>query len=348
MKSGRARRVFRHLTSTRGSVSLQTVALLLLVASVGFGAMWLLSTAGNSLIRAQASTKDSEKLSEAISYAVEQLKKNPSIEADSVFDPIYNLSTYEGVSLEVKDVSSLLNPNWIRKGIVTDTNLANLLLPGMSADKLQQYREDSGFSENLEDFYKTFFTEDAITNYLGAYSYANINSSDEFALRKLYFEVTQDQNGSEFFHNRITQQLRELKIMNENELETMLGVSGSDLRKVLTTQGQLNVNFVPPFILECLLSYKAYNIGGYKSVADSIVAARKSGEINDTRLRSLLGGIEADHPLLGYLGVRTWFWRITAKQGGQSTSVIVARQLPYNAMEQEEKVKVIEVRKNEN
>lgn len=348
MKSGRSRRILRHLASTRGSVSLQTVALLMLVAALGFGAMRLLATAGNSLIRAQENTRDTKKLFEAISYAVEQLKKNPSIEADSSFDPVYDLSAYEGVSLEVRDISSLLNPNWIRKGILTDTNLASLLLLGMSADKLQQYREDSGFSEKPEVFYKAFFTDDALATYLGGYSYANINSSDEFALRKLYFEVTRNESGSEFFHNRVTQQLRELKIMNENELETMLGVSGSELRKVLTTQGQLNVNFVDSFILECLLSYKAYKIGGYKGVADSIVGARKSGEINDARLRSLLGGIAADHPLLGYLGVRTWFWRITAKRGSQSVTAIVARQLPYNALEQDEKVKVIEVRKNEN
>lgn len=340
-------RFIRRIASSDGSVSIQTVALLLLIATIGFGCMALISTAGKSIQHAQDEAKEALLLSKAIEYAIAQLEKNPSIEADSPLDPAYDLAPYNGVSIVIRDISSLINPNWVRKGIITDTNLINLMLPGQSADKLQQYREDSGFSLDISDHYKDFFSTEALSTYIGSYSYANINSSDEFSLRKLYAEVTNDKNGSEFFHNKVTQQLRELKIMNENELVNMLGISGSDLRKVLTTKGQINVNFVDPYILDCLLSYKPYNIGGSKGVLANIVAERKAEEIDDVRLRTLLGGIAENHPILGYLGARTWFWRISASFGTTKRVVIVARQLPFDDLAKDEKIRIIEVVKNE-
>jgi hypothetical protein len=333
----------RFISSSRASVTLQTIALLILVSAIGFGVVALILTAKTPIAQANRAAKNANELAAATTHVIEELKKNPTIEADSSFDPAYRLADYSGVTIEINELSSRLNPNWIRKGILTNTNLVNLLIPGVTADKLQQYREDNGLSNHLEGAYKDFFTEDAIKNYLGVYSYANINSSDEFTLRRLYFDVTQNKAGSEFFHNKISQQLREKKIMTENGLEMMLGVSGSEVRNVLTTEGQLNVNFVDPYILTCVLSYKSFNIGGYKSVSAAIVSARKSAEINGTRLRSLLGGLEATHPIFGYLGVRSWFWEIRATKGGRTVKTIVARALPLNTLEQEEKIRIIEV-----
>jgi len=332
------------LSATDGSITIQTVALLALVATIGFGVALYLATAQLPIANAREKLAERKANLQAIDATLQALRQTPTIEADSAFDPAYSLTDVDGVAVKVEEISSKLNPNWIRKRMLSETNLASLLKPDRDGDQLQQYREDNGLSSDARKFYADYFTDDALKDYIDGYSYANVNSTDEFALRRLYLDVTGNKSGSEFFHNKITQQLSQLKIMNENELEFMLGASGSEVRKVLTTQGQFNANFVDPFVLKAILSFKGLGIAGGAGYADAIVSARKSQEITETRLRSLLGGLNATHPVFGYLGVRSWFWRITATTGKSVTVAIAARQLPFDPTAQEEKIKLIEVR----
>jgi hypothetical protein len=335
------------LSDEEGSVTAQTMAILILVMALAMGAILLLLQANKSVNTSREKASAQKELSVAVASAIDALKKNPSMEADSPFDPAYSLTAHEDVSLSINDLSSKINPNWLRKRIVDGTNLNEMLAANASGSILQQFREDHGLARTTLE-YSSLFTPEALKVELGTYSYANINSSDEFSLRKLYYEATGDQSAAESFHDKITQQLQNSKIVTQSELELMLGLHGEKLLKVLTVQPQFNVNFITEFALKSLIGYDYFKIGGSSSVATAILNARTESEITETRLRQLLGNIDAKHPVLAYLGVRTFFWSIDAKKGKYGTTAIVARTLPFDAQDQEMKLTVIEVKNYEN
>ena len=72
-----------------------------------------------------------------------------------------------------------------------------------------------------------------------------------------------------------------------------------------------------------------YNAG--RGLGERILAERAGGEIGEERLAALLGPAAKTTPLAHYLGVRTWFWRITVTGPSRRLVWIVAR-LPGDAV----------------
>ena len=307
-----------------GSVGVQYLAVLFfLVAATGAVAL-LLSSVFSYQRRSEAEYQWRKDLEEAALKAIPLLEEDDTPDADGVGDTIWSFSEdgSNGIRRKVRDVSSALNANFVRKGIFEKTALSQLLKPGQTESELQQHREDSGLSP-FDGAYKAYFTEDALKNVVTGYGWANINVSDEFALRKLCATATGSEAFAEIIHGKIQQLLRERRLLRRDELTTFFGTHSAELFPVMNVEPAMNVNFVAPLILRDIIGYPDYAIPGADGKAELILSTRLGREIKPADLPGLLG-VDASHILLQYFGARTWFWEITAERGDKRCVLIIA------------------------
>jgi len=270
------------------------------------------------------------------------LALDPTPESDSPEDPIWRqLSVQNSAAadetgsspvIELEDASSKINPNWVRKNLFERTSLSALFSPvaasiGSPSDHLQQLREDRGFFCDLEVGYGSLFSAETRTKYLTAWSYANINLTDEFVLQRLCELRTGNAAAAETFHTSIQRLLQQGKILHEEELEEFFGTDYRQLYPVVNALPWWNVHYLPPLILRQILSYPGFRISDPAARADRILAACEKGEVSPKDLQSLVGA-PADHIIYQYLGTVTWFWKITIVAGSDRLEAVLCRLPP--------------------
>jgi hypothetical protein len=269
-------------------------------------------------------------LEEAAGKVVAALGKDPTPEADGLNDSVWELDGAEidGIRLGVRDLSSGLNANFVRKGVFEKTELARLLAPGRTAQELQQYREDSGLSP-FPGHYDSFFTIEA----LGDTSPPTVGEHQRQRRIRPAFPLrgfTGSEATAESFHAKIRSALADRRILAPSDLPGFLGIDFDALYPILNAEPAMNVNFVSPFILRQLLSYPDYALPDAETKAETLLAERERGEIDGRRLKELLA-VEDNHPLLHYFGPVTWFWEITADRAGSRLTTVAARFPPAAA-----------------
>jgi hypothetical protein len=314
-----------------GSVGVQFLGILCFIAVAAGGAAAVVAGTYAYQRRSDDAYRPRMALEEAAGKVVAALGKDPTPEADGLNDSVWELDGAEidGIRLGVRDLSSGLNANFVRKGVFEKTELARLLAPGRTAQELQQYREDSGLSP-FPGHYDSFFTIEALGGHIASYGWANINVSDEFALRSLCAAITGSEATAESFHAKIRSALADRRILAPSDLPGFLGIDFDALYPILNAEPAMNVNFVSPFILRQLLSYPDYALPDAETKAETLLAERERGEIDGRRLKELLA-VEDNHPLLHYFGPVTWFWEITADRAGSRLTTVAARFPPAAA-----------------
>jgi hypothetical protein len=314
-----------------GSATIQTMAIILFCAAVAAGALAFIARSSITIARVSATDPGiSADLVAAISEAKKAIEGDSSPDSDSPLDGGYSLTSFSGCAVMIEDASSKLNPNWIRPKMLQETRLLELLENNASPDNLMQFRVDLGLSTHT-GHYSDFFTEKTAKKYLSCLSYPNINSTDEFALKRLCLEAGLGQADAEAFHSLVQGQLASLKIVDERELSDMLGLRFSALKPLITCQGQLNVNFMDGKILDDILSYPPWEIQGSSDKCVNILHSRELAAYDDEALGQVLG-LDRKHVVYAYLGVRTWFWRVRAEKGGRSMTATLARPLPFDPL----------------
>jgi hypothetical protein len=255
------------------------------------------------------------------------LASDPTPSSDSPLDPVWSVAAAhgeDGVRLELADVSSAIDPNWIQKNVLTRTGLRSLLSSPEAADELQQRRSARGFSLDLDGAYGDLFVEGALGRYGTAYGTVNVNVTDEFSLRRLYALRTGDAVAAEAFHGRVQQLLREQRMLRADELPALLGPGYDALAPVMNVEPCMNVHFLDPMILEELLAYPALAVPRPRESAQAILASRGRSELSAADVARMVAA-PAGSRIFQYLGVVTWFWRIAAAKGGARLELIVAR-----------------------
>jgi hypothetical protein len=310
----------RRPDGSTGSASVVALSLLFFLAAAAASAAILLQSVflndRRSLNREERRLA-LEKIGEEI---VQALRADPTPEADSPGDPVWDAAGKPGVTgatVTLVDVSSALNLNWAQKDVFQRTALGEILAPGKSADELQQRREDRGFSSDIALEYGDLFKEDALTKYSTGYGYANINITDEFALRKLYGIRTGDLAAADVFHTRIQQLLLQKKTLRRTDVRDFLGVDFQKLFPVMNAEPVLNVHFTDPLVLTQLLSHQDLKIPAPAQAARLILEERDSSELSAEDLRRIIG-VPEDNRIYQYLGVITWFWKITVTLSGSA------------------------------
>lgn len=299
-------------------------AALLLLAAALSGLAALAPAAASRVLRSRESQAERDRLERAAETLLEALAGDPTPKTDSPLDPAWSLaaSGVDGASLELRDVSSRVNPNYVRKKLLEGTDLESLLAPGVTARELQQFRESAGLSASL-DHYGGFFSRGS-ERFLTGYGWANVNTTDEFVLRSLARSLTGSEAKAQAFHGKIQGLLADNRVVSEGDLPAFLGAEAGALEPCVCAAPAWNLHFLDPFLLTALLSYPPWKIEEPARKAKALLAANAGGNLAETDIAVILG-IPGEHVLLHYIGLRTWFWEIRAWTDRASLTLIAAR-----------------------
>lgn len=323
----------------RGSISAVILGLLLFISVLFLSGSVFIEIALKELKKSEQGDREKELLLKRADQIVQLLLDDPTPFADALQDPVWEeikSMEHEGVKAVIlKDVSSLIGINWVRKELLGKMGVLGF---GKTPQELQQFREDTGIHLNIETAFYDFLEEENIEEFFTAYNYFNISISDEFVLRKLYFIRTGNMEEAEVFHTKIQNIRIEKKELKPQDLESFFsGLNYDILFPVLNAEPVMNIHFVHEKILEDLFSY--YEVPAGK--ADSIISLRESSEWTVDDLEALIGEKYSKTLLHHYLGCRTWFWKVYVEGEKLKLTRIIAR-MPEEAEEGKMEFRIVE------
>ncbi len=311
------------LSWQQGSASVLVLSVLVFLSALFLGAVTFIELAAHGLARSQRQDEELRALRKAAGEAVEALLTDPTPFADAPTDPVWSWLAQargDGLAVRLEDVSSRLGPNWIRKELLQDLEV---LEPGRTAQELQQFREDTGLHLNLRPDYETYIQTQALASMFTPYGYYNINLSDEFVLRKVHWQRGGDLQAAESFRIMVQQARVQKRLIDPEVLPEFLGEENYRLLfPVVNAEPAMNVHFVPEPVLEGLFRH-------YEQPRERLallLSSRRAAELTESELRGLLGDSAGQaSPLRPFLGLKTWFWRISVEGREQRLEWIVAR-----------------------
>jgi len=313
-----------------GSITPQVMLILIFVAVVLSAGVPYISQGLQQYEKSARTYRTKKILESAVNETVAAFEADHTPDADGIDDPAQQyIESTTVVELELHDISSKINPNYIRKKMLEQTRLKGLLRPESSAIILQQYRYDNGPASDVSR-YKYIFTDDA-KKYLTVFSWANINTTDEYMLRSLYLSITGSRFDADAFHDKISIALQEGLVFDKDSMGSFYGRYLQETWPIINAEPWFNVNFVDPFLLEALLKYPEYAIASPEERAARLIELREQRELTRYDIALVLG-IDLNHPLMQYLGTKTSFWEIVARSGGLTYTAIIARlpEKPFN------------------
>ncbi len=310
------------MNDRRGSASLMVLGILLFLSALFLGGAAFVELSVRGLERNRLRHAAHAGLRAAAEAVVDGLLSDPTPFADSPIDPVWAVlgnPRADGVSVRMEDASSRLGLNWIRKEVLEDSGT---LLPGRSAREVQEFRESAGLRLDLADGFGAFVRAEALDEVFTPYGWFNINVADEFVLRGVHRSRGHDPSAAEQFHLAVQTARTSRLVIEPEALGAFLGADDYRLLfPVVNAEPPINLYFAPPAVLEILGAHFEIGPAGMRSLRD----ARERREITPGDLQALLGGIPNGAALAPYLGLRTWFWRVTAEKEHLRLQWIVAR-----------------------
>jgi hypothetical protein len=329
----------------RGYVGAAFLAMALFLAAAGMALALYLGAFFHYGRRSRAAYEARAGLESEARKVVDFMSEHLEADADSPLDPLWSeLAAIEGgepgagpaddgsdgctegersaLVIRVRDLSSAINPNFIRKDLLEDGSLGEILALRTSPQDLQQYREDRGLSCAPEHY--AMFFEPAAWPLLSCYGWANINTADEFSLRLLYRSLTGSTEGAAIFREKIQSLRRQRRVIQREELAAFLGSDAAQLFPIVCAEPSLNVNYVDREIARELLVFPKHGIKDPDRRCDELMNLRSTRPVREEDIQRILG-VERGHVILQLFGSRTWFWEVRAKRGALSCALVVAR-----------------------
>ena len=315
-----------------GFASIQAMIILLVLTLFSAGLASAIYYLRNMSLRSSAYYEEITSLEEELSTLISILEEDPTPESDSPLDPVWeHVQSMQGTYSEyrLEDISSRFNPNWMRTKFFEVTALSETLIEGVHPDELKDYRGQNGYSTAIEENYKDYLDPEALSEYFTGYSYININTAYEYVLKDMYLELTGDEGGAEAFHSRIASFLQELKLFSREDFLKAAGPGAEQIFPVINAEPQMNVHFIPQFLLKQILSYPygEKEIEGHSQIAEELLGLRGRQEIMPENLKELIPIEEeekAQERVFAYLGTRTWFWRFQVSNDRVSLAAVIA------------------------
>jgi hypothetical protein len=326
--------------SSAGGAGGSALAVVLFLSIVGTGAATVVGASGMYARRALEGIEVRRRLELAIAEAIAVLADDPTPGSDAPSDPVWQALAAFEPAVTLEDVSSRINPNTVCADLLECTEIGALLFThhySYPSDALRQHRKEAGLSTAVRTHYAELFREQAFDELITGYGWANINVTDEFALRLICARRT-DQDGVtarfcttppealevERVHTTSPEALEAERVISPEELRGFLGADFEVLYPAVNAQPLWNVHFLPAQILTEVLACPSLGVGDPAGSAAQILSLRDAGEISQEGLYTMTG-LEAKSRLHQYLGVRTWFFRLTAEESGARLQVVVAR-----------------------
>lgn len=227
--------------------------------------------------------------------------------------------------LEIRELSSHLDPNWVSIEFLEESALKAWLSQG-DGKGLRAWRIAHGPSQNPEDF-SPFFNRISDFGQLECSSYPNLNAMDQSAMESLASRLLGDQASAAGFSREVLARIQARGPMDKDGLGSILRGPWRAMEAYLAVEAQVNVNFAPSALILAVLSYPAFGYSRPVEALRAIEARRASRAIDPDYLGDILGP-GANPGLASYLGCQSWFFELRASQGRYSLVARVARLLP--------------------
>ncbi len=313
-----------------GFSSIMAMMVLFILSLFLLGLGTAISLTGNYYRKSEAKDQTRRELEREVSRIIEHLKDDPTPQSDSAVDPVQEYIDEEGgkyLYLKLTDVSSRINPNWVRPQFMKKTAFKRFFLSGVTPEDFAEQRNKKGFTLDMEDGYSKVLEVHALKSYFTPYGFANVNTAYEYVLQDLYADLTGDTSGAEVFHTFIARALLEKRIITAKELASAALRQYKTIYPVISTLPQMNVHFIPEFILQQVLSYPygGKAIKNSSSIVDAVLAERNEREITPEELHTLIPAEKGlQMRIFQYLGTKTWFWKVEiASKHAAAEAVIV-------------------------
>ncbi len=275
-----------------------------------------ISLAQNHIKKSEAIQKNREMLRLEIGRIMRQLQDDPTPKSDSSFDPVWEYvrkKVPEYRYLKLSDISSRMNPDAIQTAFFKKTGFRNTLLQGVSSGMFKEFRNKTGFVMDICSVYRNVIKENALKNYFTAFSYLNVNTDYEYSLKEMFELLTNDSGAADVFHTFIVQALKKKRIITERELSAALGKYHGGIFPVISTLPEMNIHFIPEFLLKQIL---AYPYGGKiidrsTAVYKNLLNLRNTLEITPEELHGIVKTKDLQNRFFQYVGTKTWFWRVS-------------------------------------
>ncbi len=195
------------------------------IAILALGAAYSVSLLNRSIekssLKIELLNSDVERLNEIIEY-VNNNEKPEKIEDN-------------GISVNFTDISSRLDLNFTDFTIFKTKAFRSLLKQEYTWLSLQEFRDELGFTSNIE-VYRDFFLESIdFEAIFTIYSLPNINNMSDIMLELYYITITCDESKALSLKNYLQNSRKNKKTINDKELKRLTGIYGEELQDIITT-----------------------------------------------------------------------------------------------------------------
>jgi len=324
-----------------GSITAAALVLLIISTGLTLSAASLAWTQRRQLASFRTSTERAVAMTEIADTVQASLAKldpsEPDWSGSKVFTEISLLEREGSCTITLEDISSRFSINSLNTKMISETEVSSFLLPGMGAGAFQQDRENDGFAVDILARFGHVFREEFLANYATSRGYWNINTADEFSLKKVFAEITGNEAAAEEFHHRLRERCRTVVLVRPEELEEFIGVHWFDrVFPCINAFPSINIHFTPDWVLKQILSYPAFRVTAPEAVALELSSLRNSRAILQEELPDIVPVQEKDEDgnivlpkeqnrLFAYMGTITWFWQISVEKDKSLLTRVVAR-----------------------
>jgi hypothetical protein len=231
-----------------------------------------------------------ERMRETLDEIVRRFDALTEIGADDGEHPLLEglKAEYAAYGLEIRDISSGLNLNFLPEADLSESALAAFLFVSGSAGSFCAFRRSRGFVSDADEW-KPYLTDEA-QRAVTVYGWLPEMHGDSEA-------------GA--------------------VLAAVFGSGGEGLYPLVNGMAPVNVNTVYPGVLKPLLARASWRIPGAAAKAEQLESRRSGGALTEGDLRAVLG-VPAGHEVYRYLGVRTAFWGIRFTGGRYRMDAVIA------------------------
>jgi len=298
-----------------GFSSIQTMLILFILSLSVLGLGAGISLTGAYYQKNKLVQQDIILLKAEVAAIIKQLENDPSPESDSSIDPVWSYiegQTSKYKYIKLTDVSSSINSNWVRSVFFERTDLKKFLLIGISPDILKDHRTEAGYVMDIYSSYSELIDPEALDTLFTPYSYINVNTAYEYVLKDMYELLTGDSDRAANFHSFVTNALSKKHIITETELLNTVGTDYESIYPIISTLPEMNIHFIPEFILDQVLSYPYGGevLENSSSLHNTILSFRHNIEITPIELHNLIKTEGLQERVFHHLGTKTWFWKV--------------------------------------
>jgi len=200
---------------------------------------------------------------------------------------------YKAQGLIINDVSSGYHLDFLADAILTDSGVAGYLFRDKTGAGFNAWLKTNGLSAS-KDKWREFINEEA-WNSCVSFGWLHKDDVESFAFRHVSL------------------------IFNEPSFDK--------LYPLVNNFPRMNVNMVNPDILNPLIMRNAFKIEKPKDKAKALADRLRAGPVLSADISSILK-IPVNHPLMGYLGTKTAFWKICFRMRNSISVEAVVAAIP--------------------